>query len=381
MDETLKKELFAHVDESIKSNLEAIVGPAVSERVAEAVKNYRVDVAINGGGLSDEAKKAFGNDMRRVANGEKSVYLSSSDQAGGYLVPSEVSNEIMRIAATVGLVARDARVFPMGSDELELPIYTGATMQGAFLGQNQEGQGTQNDIGVARLQAKYWFTIMRVSNILLADANVNVVDWVLSLIAEGMAFRMDREAFMGGTFGGSPFVGILSPNSGATLHTMGTGNDRFDELTLPEASAAIGALDTSALDNAAFYMHRTVWAALRARSTNGVFEYGQSNLASQRRQSGIQPSGEILGYPVFTTDVLPALSATAISTRFAVFGNLSLAVALGDRGPLEIARSNDATVNGVNLFAANQTAYRVSKRFGIVPMLPAAAVAIRTAAS
>ena len=112
-----------------------------------------------------------------------------------------------------------------------------------------------------------------------------------------------------------------------------------------------------------------------------MFEYGQSNLASQRRQNGLQPSGEILGYPVYTTDVLPSFAASAVSTRFAVFANLRAAIGVGDRGPMQIAKSTDATVGGKNLFAANQTAYRISKRFAITPLLPAAAVVVRTAAS
>ena len=381
MPEDLKKELFDAVDQSVQKNLAEIAGPAIAEKVADMVKNYRVDVALNGSDLTSEKKVDFANDLRRLANGEKAAYLSTSDQTGGYLVPTEVSAEIMRIAATVGLVARDARIFPMGSDELELPIYTGSVMQGAFLGQDTEGSETQADLGVARLQAKYWYNIFRFSNILLNDANVAVADWILSLIAEGVAYRMDREAFMGGTFAGSPFVGLLATASGATVQTLATGNTGFDKLTLAEASDMIGALDTSALNDAAFYMHRTVWAKLRSRSTSGVFEYGQSNLASQRKQNGVQPAGEILGYPVYTTDVLPAFSASAISTKFVVFANLKLAIAIGDRGGIEIAKSTDATVGGKNLFAANQTAYRVSKRFGIVQALPAAAVVGKTAAS
>lgn len=381
MPDDLKKELFTAVDESVKQNLKDIVGAEVTERVEAALRSARLDAAINGGGLDSERKMAFVNDIRSIARNEKAAYLGSSDQAGGYLIPTEVHAEIMRIAATVGLVARDARTFPMGTDEIELPTYTGAVMQGAFAGEDTEGTETQNDIGVATLRAKYWYNIFRFSNILLADANVQVADWFLALVAEGLAYRQDREAFMGGTYAGSPFIGLLATASGATVHTMATGNDQFNELTLPEASDAIGALDTAALNDAAFYMHRTVWAKLRARSTSGVFEYGQSNLASQRRQNGIQPSGEILGYPVYTTDVLPAYSATAVSTKFAVFGNLKLAIGLGDRGPMEIAKSTDATVGGKNLFAANQTAYRVSKRWALTQMLPAAAVVIKTAAS
>lgn len=381
MEDELKKEFTTLIDESVKKNLEDIVGPEVSERVETALKNYREDIAVNGGGLASEKKIAFARDLRGIASGEKAAYLSTSDQSGAYLVPTEVSAEIMRIAGTVGLVARDARMFPMGSDELELPIYTGAVMQGAFLGQDTEGSETQTDLGVARLQAKFWYNIFRFSNILLADANVAVADWILALVAEGVAYRMDREAFMGGTFAGSPFVGLLATASGATVQTLATGNTSFDKLTLPEASDMIGALDTSALGDAAFYMHRTVWAKLRSRSTSGVFEYGQTNLGSQRKQNGLQPSGEILGYPVYTTDVMPAFSASAISTKFVVFANLKLAIAVGLRSGMEVAKSTDATVGGKNLFAANQTAYRISQRFAIVQALPAAAVVGKTAAS
>lgn len=380
MDEVLKKELFTAVDESVKSNLEAIVGPQVADRVADAVKAIRLETALNGGGLDSESKIKFAKDLGSISRGEKAAYLGSSDQAGGYLIPTEVHAEILRIAATTGIIARDARRFPMSTDDLEIPRYTGAVMQGEYVGEDTEGSETQNDIGVSRLLAKQWMTIFRVSNKLLSDANVNVADWLLAMAAEGLAYRFDREAFVGGSFAGSPFVGLLS-SPDVTVHTMATGNDTFAELTLPEASDAIAALDTSMLGDAAFYMHRTVWAKLRARSTSGVFEYGQSNLASQRKQSGIQPAGEILGYPVYTTDVLPANSATAVSTKYAVFGNLKAAVAIGDRGPMEVAKSTDATVGGKSLFRANQTAFRFTHRHAVSLALPAAAVVIKTAAS
>ena len=43
------------------------------------------------------------------------------------------------------------------------------------------------------------------------------------------------------------------------------------------------------------------------------------------------PDGEILGYPVHTSLHCPANSATAVSTKFIIFGNLS-AIAFGDKG-------------------------------------------------
>jgi len=382
MDEVLKKELFTAVDVAVKENLKTIVGDEVATHVAEGVKAARIAQAFGlAPTLDNEMKLNFVKDIRSISRNEKAAYLGSSDQTGGYIIPTEVQAEIFRIAATVGLVARDARRFTMSTDELEIPRYTGSVMQGAYQGEDTAGSETQNDIGVSRLQAKYWQTIFRVSNILLSDANVNVFDWLMQLAGEGLAYRLDREGFVGGTYAGSPFTGLLATNSGATVHTMGSGNTGFEDVSLPEASDIIAALPTAALGKAAFYFHRTVWAKLRSRSTSGVFEYGQSNLAMYKRENGVQAVGEILGYPVFTTDVLPAYSASAISTGFGVFGNLELALAIGDRGPMEIAKSDSAVIGGVSTFERNQTALRLGHRHAVVPLLPAAAAVIKTAAA
>jgi HK97 family phage major capsid protein len=383
MNEELKAEFKATIDEAIKKNLAEIVGKEVSDKVQGIVSKMRLDRAFTGrdaSGLDDETKAQFAKDIRSIARGEKAAYLENSDQTGGYLVPKDVYAGIIRIAATTGLIARDARRWEMNSDELEIPRYTGAVMQGDYLGEDSEANETQNDLGVARLYAKTWVAIFRIGNTLLADANTSMADWLMAMAAEGLAYRLDREGFQGGTFAGSPFVGLLESGD-VTVQTMATGNTGFDKVSLPEASDAIAALPTAALGGAAFYFHRSVWGKLRARSTNGVFEYGQSNLASYKKDDGIQPSGEILGYPVYTTDVLPAFASSGVSTKFGVFGNLNLALAWGDRGPMEIAKSTDATVGGKSLFRANQTAFRFTHRHAISIALPAAAVVLKTAAS
>jgi HK97 family phage major capsid protein len=229
MNEELKAELFTAVDESVKKNLEEIVGTQVADRIEKAVKNIRVDQR-NGVGLDDESKLAFARDISAIARGEKAAYLATSDQTGGYLVPEETHNEILRIAATTGIIARDARRFPMGAPDLTIPRYTGAVMQGEYVGEDSEGSETQNDLGVARLIAKQWMTIFRVSNILLADASVSVADWLMGMAAEGLAYRFDREGFVGGSYAGSPFVGLLASGD-VTVQTMATGNTGFNTLT------------------------------------------------------------------------------------------------------------------------------------------------------
>lgn len=388
MEEALKKELFTAVDESVKKNLEEIVGKEVSDKVETTLKTMRLESALNGRditGLDAESKKSFAEDVRAVAFGEKAAYLENSDQAGGYLVPTEVHNGILRIAETTGLVARDARRWSMSSDELEIPRYTGAVMQGEYVGEDEEGDETQNDLGVARLHAKTWMNIFRVGNTLLADASVSVADWLMAMSAEGLAYRLDREGFIGGTFAGSPFSGLMG-SSQVSAQTLGSGKTGFEDFDSVEASTAIGSIATAAVPGAAFYFHRTVWAQIRVKkdATSGFYEFGGMQrlpMTDMRKENGISPVGEILGYPVYTTDVLPAYSASAVSTNFGVFGNLSLALAWGDRGPMNIARSDSATVGGKSVFRANQTAMRFTHRHAVAVQLPAAAVVLKTAAS
>jgi HK97 family phage major capsid protein len=383
--EALMAEFKSVVDTAIATNLKDLVGAEVASKVNETVSKMRLEKALTGRditGLDDETKSAFVKDIRAISRGEKAALLSDNDQTGGYLVPKELHAAILNIAATVGLVSRDALRFPMSSDELNVPRYTGAVLQGDYEGEDSEGSETSVAFGDAKLNAKTWMLIFRIGNTLLADSSPAVADWLLAMAAEGLAYKLDREGFVGGTFAGSPFVGILG-SADVTVHTMATGATQFDDFGIAEASDAIGALPTAALNDAAFYFHRTVWAKLRGRSTSGVFEFGQSQpmLANLRKENGIQPVGDILGYPVYTTDVLPANSTTAVSTKFGVFGNLKLGVFIGDRGPVEVAKSDSATVGGKNVFAANQTAIRLTHRHAVTIGLPAALVALKTAAS
>ena len=95
---------------------------------------------------------------------------------------------------------------------------------------------------------------------------------------------------------------------------------------------------------------------------------------------GARPVGEILGYPVFNVRHLPANSATAVSTKFGVFGNLK-ALAYGDKGDLRVAQHTSGSFGGKEIALADQTGLVYKHRHALVVTLPAAFVAIKTAAS
>lgn len=384
----LKGEFKSIVDEALAEGIKDIAGKEVSDQVSAIVKKMRLDQAMFGrdaSGLDDETKIQFVKDVRSIVRNEKTALLSNNDSTGGYLVPSEVHAGIMRIAASVGLISRDAMHFTMTSDTLDIPRYTGADLQGEYIGEDEEGSETGVAFGDAKLRAQTWITIFRVGNTLIADANVNVADWLLGLVAEGLASRMDKEGFIGGTFTGSPFVGILG-SSDVTAYSMPTGasTDAFDDFTADHASDVIGNVKESILSGCAFYFHRTVWAKIRQQKTsNGMYTVGQNNsmIAANFKKEGIMPAGVLWDFPVYTTDALPAFSASAASTKFGVFGNLKKGLYVGDRQNLEIARNEGTTIGGKNVFAANQVAIRALHRHAITIGLPAALVTIATGAT
>ena len=390
--EIFRTEMKTVVEETISKNIAEIAGKEVSEKVQSIVAKMRLDREVYGrdaSGLSDEVKLSFAKDLKALASGAldngktKAAILESTDAGGGYLVPAELYEGIMRVAASAGHIARDAMRFPMGSDELNVPRYTGSDLTGEYLGEDSEGTETTVTFGDAKLMAKTWMVILRVGNTLMADAKVNVVDWLIALVAEGLAVRLDKEGFKGGTFAGSPFVGILGSDD-VTVYTCTTGKDTFAEFDLDEAAEMIANMPESLLGDAAFYVNRTVWAKIRQKKdTAGSYVVGQWNgvVSNTFRYEGIKPAGEMWGFPVFTTDQLPTNSATAVSTKFIVFANLKKGLFLGDRATLEVAKSTEATVGGKNVFAANQTAIRFIHRHAVSIGLPSAVVVGKTAAS
>lgn len=390
--EAVRAEMKGVVAASIKESLPEVVELQVSEQVKQIVAKMRIERAMYGtdaSGLNDDQKLALAEDFKNIANGSlqngraKAAILSSSDEAGGYLIPTELYNGILRVAASAGIIARDAMRLPMGTTSMDVPRYSAADLEGGYLGEDTEGSESTVTFADAKLVAKTWYVLLRVSNTMLSNTSVNLTDWLIGLIAEGLAVKLDKEGFKGGTFAGSPFVGFLGSNE-VTVFTHATGKTTFASFDMDEASDVIASMPESLLNGAAFYFNRTVWAKIRIKKdTAGTYVVGANGgiVAMNFKKEGIQPAGELWGFPVYTTDQLPTNAQTAISTKFGVFANIGKALILGDKGTMTLAQSDSATVGGKNVFAANQKALRATHDHAIAIGLPTAAVVIRTSAS
>ncbi len=389
----LEEKLANVVDSVMEQKLKTVVGEIAAAETRAIVEKMRIERALFGKdrtGLSEKSKKDFIEVVKaaidpRVQLDTKAneALIEEQDNRGGYLVSKEIANAILRIAASVGLVLSQAQQWPMGTDEKGIPNYTGSFLEGEYLGVDAAGSVTGITFGQANLIIKKWQLAFVVGNDLLADSSVQLADWLLALGGEALANMTDKQAFIGT---GAPFVGLLN-HPDVAAYTLPTGEDTFAEFSVvTDGSAVIGQLEESILDGSAFYMHRTVWASLRAqKDTAGNFLLPQGGAPSQAviannpTGGGVKPAGEILGFPVFTCRHLPALSATAVSTKYIVFGNLK-ALAYGDKGEMRVAQFESGSFGGKEVALADQRALVYKHRHALTVALPAAFVTVKTAA-
>lgn len=409
----------AHVsafDEVMKEKLVPLIQNESAMQCQKIVSELRLQRAKYGKdmtGLNDKMKKDFVQIVQAAVNPGKmnidtkanEALIGEQDNRGGYLVSREIADAIMRIAASVGTIMSQAMKWSMTSDELAVPNYTGAFLTGAYLGVDAPGTVTGLTFGQAQLIAKKWQLAFVVGNDLLADASVNVADWLLSLAGEGLANMIDYQGFVGGAATGDPFLGILNLTASATiqpngvntnLYQLATGSTTFAKFAvMDDSSAMIGDLEESLLDGAAFYMNRTVWAKLRTQKDtagNYILPYAgwaKPDPAMQDNAGGgpIKPAGEILGYPVYTNRWLPAVGASSVngfsdasSNKFLIFGNMR-AMAFGDKGEMRVGQFESGSFGGKEIALADQRGLVYKARHALTVVLQRAFVVAETSAS
>lgn len=382
------------IDNVMETKLAGVVGPIVAAETRSIVEKMRIERSLFGNdrtGLTEKTKKDFVEVVKaaltpgmQIDTKANEALIIETDNRGGYLVSKEIANAILRIAASVGLIMSQATKWPMGTDEKGIPTYTGAFLEGEYLGVDAAGGVTGLTFGQANLVLKKWQLAFVVGNDLLSDSSVELADWLLALGGESLANMIDKQGFIGN---GNPFTGILVHND-VTVLDLPNGENTFAEYRVMEDSSdAIASVEESVLEGAAFYMHRTVWAKLRVQkdAANGYIlpQAGAASngvLANNPTGGGSKIAGEILGYPVFTSRHLPGIAADAVSTKYIIFGNMK-ALAYGDKGELRVEKFTSGAFGGKEIALADQQGIVYKHRHALVVALPAAFVAVKTAAA
>ena len=326
-----------------------------AEAEKKAVTFGRFVLAVAGHAPSQNWCRSNGIDVLALAS-------EGVNSTGGYLVPAEVSRDIIVLRDSFGVFRRNARVVELSSDALVIPRLT-TDLTTYFV--NEGGQITSSTKAwdSVRLTLKKIACLSTFTSELASDAIISIADDLAGSISWSIAKTEDSCGFNGNgtsTYGG--IVGLTHKLS--TLNgvddggglVLGTGN-AWSELAIADFCAMIGRTPAYALAGAKWFCSNAFFAGVMLR-----LAYSSGGVSGAELLSGSM-ARQFLSYPVELTESMPTSEAN--SQICCLFGNLAQAATLGGKGGIAIQTSADATVGSTNMFDTDSLAIRGVERFDI----------------
>jgi len=324
-----------------------------------------------------EAKKFLGF-VKGVFLRDPSVkdMTEGTDSEGGFLVPTEWRATLIQLLETYGVARQGCTVIPMSREELVMPKLTSG-VQVYWIGEGKTITETQPSFGELKMVAKKMAALVPMTSELLSDTAIAIANLLLTLFAQAIAKEEDRLVFSGNVSGASdPFNGIMYDGD-VTNMSMASGATGFANIDADFLADVVASVSPATSGGAKWYMHRTVFNVMRKLQT----QFWKSDLTSSKdtgdyiysQPQGTDP-GTIWGYPYTLVETMPAITASAVSTPFIVFGNLAHYY-IADRQQMSIARSEHVG------FAQDKIYLRIIQREAMAAAVAEAFTVVKTAAS
>lgn len=275
---------------------------------------------------------------REIAEGwgDSGLFASQnmgSGVAGGFLVPEDVSSEIIELLRPVSVILRGGpRIVPLPNGNLTMNRKVAGANFG-YTGEQQDIVATSLQLGQVKLSAKKLTGLIPISNDLLRSASVAADRLVRDDIVEGSAIAMDT-AFLRSIGGDNAPLGlrhqltgtafaalnILAVTAGNTLASITGDLGRMELALLNQNIALTGAAWIGA--------PRTMMRLRNIRDGNGNYAFPEMQL------------GRLRNLPFFDTTTVPInLGGGAESELYLIaFPH----VLVGEHSGLEIATSTEA---------------------------------------
>jgi HK97 family phage major capsid protein len=277
-----------------------------------------------------------------------------SPTAGGYLVPSPLSNAIIDTRELAGVARALSRVVPMTSDTLDVAKKTsGVTVY--YPGEATAITASDQVWEKVTLNAKKRAILSFISQELSDDSVIPVMDDLASQMGLDLAINEDTEFIKGdGTSTYGNVEGLITAIGSAGTQDATTNSDTWPELALVDFTNAMSLLQSK------YWARGTAWLCSSqfyyGVMLNLMADAGGNTLGSI--ESGSAPGMPMfLGSPVFFSAQCP--TATAAATICCYFGAFNAGVMIGDRLGVRIAQSSDYA------FDTDRLAIRATSRYDI----------------
>ncbi len=302
------------------------------------------------GGMADTAAENY---CESIGLEITNAAYEGSGAAGGYLVPSPVSQTIIDVREAVGVARQVLKVMPVTAESLSIPKKAGGLTVYA------PGEGTaitdsDKSWSQIALMMRKRAVASLLSQELVADSIISVVDDIFSEMGYALAQQEDREA-INGNGGDSTYFGVrgLLSSIGAGGVSTAAVSSTWAAITLAEVSAAVGLLPDR------YFPYEPSWICSHS-FYNQVFQrlgFAAGGATASEVMTGTPNVRSFLGYKCYLTSQMP--TATAVSTKCALFGAFDQAGMLGDRGAIRVSRSDDYK------FLEDQVVLKATSRYDI----------------
>lgn len=321
--------------------------------------SYFNDVRLARGGNSkaNERIESFMEQLEGKAMGE------GIDAAGGFLVPPEVSDELIPIRDSVSVLRQLFTSQPIESDTIRFV----AQDSGLAVAWTAEfAEKIKSDMSFSEFEAHVYTAagMATVSNQLLKDAKWSVDQLITKDLAKRFV-ALEEQAFIAGTGSGQPLGIMNTPGVISIPYTEATPKQAA---LIDKISDAVTEVQTQFLGFPdAIVMHPRTWGWLaKGRDgTDGTYILGSGANGTQRRPNenipgygvGTLPRGELFGLPVYTTPNVPTTLGDADNESAVLVGDFSQGLVLDREG---IVTDTSSHV----FFTSNQTVFRSEERLG-----------------
>lgn len=274
----------------------APVGAAPAAPAEKGIRFARMARAMAAAGgiprIAQEVAEAWG-DSGLFANQNM-----TSGAAGGFLVPEDVSTEIIELLRPASVIMRGGpRVVPLPNGNLTMNrVATGSTFE--YTGEQQDVGATGMMLGQVKLSAKKLTGLIPISNDLLRSASTAADRLVRDDIVEGSAIAMDQ-AFLRSAGGDSAPLGLRhqltgTAFAGSNILAVTAGN------ALASITGDLGRMELALL-NANVPLTGAAWiGAPRTMMRLRNIRDGNGNYAFPEMQQG-----NLRGLPFLTTTSVP----------------------------------------------------------------------------
>lgn len=302
--------------------------------------------------------------------------MSSGDNSkGGFLVPDEMSQTLIRLREERGVFPQFANRVPMGSDIIRIPRLL-ADVTAYWTGEGQEITASDPTLGEAELMARKLAALTKVSSELDEDATIEIGDMITQSSAYAMADKIDEAGFNGdatSTYGG--VTGLKNALDANAIQDAVSGNVGASTLDLADFEAAMGKLPQYPGASPRWFMNSAVYYASGFSLMNAAGGNNNVTLAN-----GVQQP-MLMGFPVTFVQVMPSTTGSLVSTILAYFGDLRLAASYGVRRSVRTEISVDRYFENdlIGIKTTERIAINVHERGDTIRTRPI--IALKTAAS